>query len=188
MSMSEALAPQQMADAFINDIRRINGGKLNRDSYKWPTIDYDQVSTETCKEIRALIGDQPQYRGYSPVTPETPRHEKIRRKLGLVLTEREYLVKKRVDMAQTIPEDISKHLEPVHQFLRAARRTDAEQINFPDTPQHLLRHINAVRKALDAVEDMVIGCIDADVTEPDSEFDGDVTRVETAGQDFLKKE
>lgn len=48
-------------------------------------------------------------------------------------------------------------LEPIYKFLRAARRTDTEQFDFPDTDRSVLAKIASVRGALDEVEDMVMG-------------------------------
>ncbi|KAJ6536533.1 hypothetical protein DFH09DRAFT_1091287 [Mycena vulgaris] len=74
---------------------------------------------------------------------------------------------------------IKMRLEPIYAFLRAARRTEAEQFNFPYTDQQLLQSLATVRHALDAVEDMVRGNTDLDVTEPETELgDSDATRVE----------
>ncbi|KAJ6545871.1 hypothetical protein DFH09DRAFT_1282089 [Mycena vulgaris] len=173
--MSGLLSAQEEAEALIQDIKK---GNIHRDSL-WPSIDYDHVSTPTCQTIFSLIDPKKSTRGNSQIIPETPRKQQISRQLDCLLAERAYLVKKRISEAQDLNARIKMRLEPIYTFLRAARRTEAEQFNFPYTDQQLLQSLATVRHALDAVEDMVRGNTDLDVTEPETELgDSDTTRVE----------
>ncbi|KAF7334924.1 hypothetical protein MVEN_02242100 [Mycena venus] len=158
---------QQEAEAFILDICE---GEVDKNSYSWPSIDFDQVSTETCKTIFELVGKDPEVRDYADVT-ETPRRERIARHLGSVIIEREFLIKNRAFTAQNCDAALKRDLEPIFNFLRAARRSPAEQFIFPTPTPRILASIAALRVALDKIEDLVVGSSDEDATAPDSDVE-----------------
>jgi hypothetical protein len=149
-------------------------------SYEWPSIDYRQVSSQTCSAISELITTNMR-RGYSPVVPETPQRVRIRRELDVVVIGRKNRVKKRVLKAQNLDDTMKANIEVISRFLRAARRDECEQFAFPDGPA-LLDSLHAVRQALNAVETMARGdeVEDPDSTEADSDDseDADTTKVE----------
>jgi hypothetical protein len=153
--------------------------------FEWPSIDYEQVDTETCQKIFSLVGtqktiDSPDYRN---VVPETPQHVQIARHIDSILMERQYRAKKRVFAAQTLDERIRKDLEPIFDFLRAARRTGTEHFTFPHPKHKLLQNLASAEQALYTIADMVRGNedIDLDATEPDSE-PGDTTLLVEEGE------
>ncbi|KAJ6593287.1 hypothetical protein B0H19DRAFT_1246080 [Mycena capillaripes] len=173
-----APSPQEEAELLIEEIRAINKGQIDKEGFTWPSFDYDQVSTETCQALLALIGKPTKIRAHTDITA-TPRHERIARHLDSVLATRQYFAKKRAFDAQNLNDCLSKDLEPIFNFLRAARRSAEEQFTFPDAEHTILHSLNAVRKALDRVEDMVIGSGDLEETAPDTEDgDPDATRVD----------
>ncbi|KAJ7909539.1 hypothetical protein B0H13DRAFT_1877593 [Mycena leptocephala] len=172
---------QEEAEAFLVDLD-LNNGDIHKAGYQWQSIDYKEVSTETCEAILSLTGGKTNVRGYAPVIPETPRHQQIGRHVDAVLAERQYFVKQRVFAAQNLDECLRKDLEPVFNFLRAARRSPDEHIIFPDTERRILVSLDAVRATLAKVEDMVIGNSDLDATSPDSEA-GDMTKVDFKAED-----
>ncbi|KAJ7479922.1 hypothetical protein FB451DRAFT_1172005 [Mycena latifolia] len=177
--MSHPHTPEQEAEALIADIIKMNKGHLDRHSYSWPSINYDQVSTETCETISSLINKKVPARGYLPVTPDTPRPVRIVRQINSLVTQRRYLTSKHIHNAQTLDEHIRKDLEPVFKFLRAAHRSETEQFNFPDPPNTLLEKLGHVRKALNDVEEMVRGNEDLDQTEASTDAgDPDETKVD----------
>ncbi|KAJ7144086.1 hypothetical protein C8R44DRAFT_725072 [Mycena epipterygia] len=166
-------SPQERAEAIIEDAQK---GNLVGDS--WPSIDYRQVSTETCQKLSSLVGSNSQAPGHLHADPQTPRHQQIAQQIDFVLAEHEYLAKKCVFAAQTLDGQIRMDLEPIYKFLRAAHRTDTEQFDFPDTDRSVLARIASVRGALDEVEDMVMGNSDLAISEDNTEAeDPDATRV-----------
>ncbi|KAJ7693969.1 hypothetical protein B0H17DRAFT_1178854 [Mycena rosella] len=179
--MSHTASPQEEAESLIKDISSINKGKLDSDSYKWPVIDYDHVSTVTCETILALINPTvPKFRGYDHVTPETPRKKQIARELDYVIADRKMLAARRVFRAQALDQTIQAKLASILRFLRSARRTETEEFNFPSSEEALLGNLRDLRRALDEVEDMVRENTDGDFTEPSTEWgDADATRVES---------
>ncbi|KAJ7115738.1 hypothetical protein C8R44DRAFT_739486 [Mycena epipterygia] len=158
---------QQEAERLIADLRAIKKGDIDKKSYQWPSIDYDQVSTETCQELCTLLAKTTHVRGYRVVTPETPRHVKITRHINAVLAEREYLVKRRILAAQALDERIRGNMEPIFRFLRIARRTQGEQFTFPNEEPQLLQCLGTLRAALSGVEDMIRGQSDLEETARD---------------------
>ncbi|KAJ7809986.1 hypothetical protein B0H13DRAFT_1927567 [Mycena leptocephala] len=155
--MPKVLSSQDEADAFLAELRSTAGGHLNKTSYQWPAIDYTEVSTATCQAVFALIKEKQNRQSYTEVTPETPRHQKITRQLDAVLTEREYLAKRRVFAAQTLDENINKEMATV--FTSSVLLGVMQKNIF----------LNALRHALNNVEDMVRGSSDVDGTASDSE-------------------
>ncbi|KAJ6528275.1 hypothetical protein DFH09DRAFT_1186064, partial [Mycena vulgaris] len=160
--MSHTISPQQEAEGLIEDITQ---GHHDTARYKWPDIDYEQVSTPTCRTVLDLIdGGNTKYRGYDTVTPETPRKERIARQIDSVLADRIQLVKKRKFMAQNLDDSLNKNLKFIFTFLRAARRSDREQINFPHSPETLMQSLASAQRALAEVAEMVHGNTDLDET------------------------
>jgi hypothetical protein len=81
--------------------------------------------------------------------------------------------------AQDLDECLRKDLEPIFNFLHAARCSLDEHFIFPDTECCILVSLDAVRYK---VEDMVIRNSDLDATSPDSEA-GDMTKVDFKAED-----
>ncbi|KAJ6632071.1 hypothetical protein B0H10DRAFT_1937779 [Mycena sp. CBHHK59/15] len=134
--MSKAIySSQEEAEAFLADLIAMNNGCIDKASYKWPSIDYKEVSMETCQAIFSLLGEKTNVLSYAQVIPETPRHQQIGRHLDAVLAECQYFAKQHVFAAQTLDECLKKDLEPIFNFLRAACRSPDEHFNFP-APEH----------------------------------------------------
>ncbi|KAJ7475345.1 hypothetical protein B0H11DRAFT_2235663 [Mycena galericulata] len=147
-------------------------GIIKEASYNWPLIDYDQVATKTCETIGSLLDNKAKARRYNQVIPETPQRQRIVRRINAIVAERQHLAAKRVFEAQVLNDRLKNDMENIYQFLRTARRTPNEQFTFPNGPEEVLGSLASVRVALNAVEDMVVGNMDLDETEADSE-DGD---------------
>ncbi|KAF7347090.1 hypothetical protein MVEN_01463000 [Mycena venus] len=166
---------QEEAEGFISDI---HAGEVDKDSYSWPSIDYDDVTTESCRTIFQLLKENSNVRDYADIT-ETPRRQRVARHLNSVIAEREYLPKKRAFDAQICDAALKRDLVPVFDFLRAARRNPGEEFIFPTPAARILSSVVALRVALDKVEDLVMASTDVDATAPDSELgDPNITLVE----------
>ncbi|KAJ6602963.1 hypothetical protein B0H10DRAFT_1958032 [Mycena sp. CBHHK59/15] len=109
----------------------------------------------------------------SPVSFVQTR-EKIARRIDLHLAVRNLDTSQRIVRAQDLEDSIRDDLQPLYNFLRAARRNESR---FPDPARSLLESLACVRKALDDIEEMVKGNADFEVTEPDSDDQGDTTLV-----------
>ncbi|KAJ7028359.1 hypothetical protein C8F04DRAFT_1119771 [Mycena alexandri] len=172
---------QEDTECLGKELEILNKGKLDESSFDWPMIDYKQVSTNTCTEVFQLLGMQPQRASASKTTPaelETPHRVRLARKIDYVLSERVSLAKKRTVDAQDLEDLIKIELPTIFQFLKAARRTTDEHFVFPNPESMVLKSLNAVRAALNAIEDMVIVNSDLDATDADTETgDPDETRV-----------
>ncbi|KAJ7736233.1 hypothetical protein DFH07DRAFT_779784 [Mycena maculata] len=140
-------APNPQADAFLHDISSM------KDSLIAP----------------AALG-----RWDTRATPQTPKHKRIAWKIKHSIDKRNLAASRCIMEAQSLDDRIGRSLDPIVQFLRAVRRTEGAQFNFPFPEEILLAEINSIRGALDAVEAMVVGNTDAELTE-DSDFEGDLT-------------
>ncbi|KAJ6591992.1 hypothetical protein B0H10DRAFT_2233033 [Mycena sp. CBHHK59/15] len=148
--------------------------------YEWPhpkSIDYDTVPNETWQKTLALLrsNDSEQLNIASSVL-ETPAHEQIARHVDFTIAERNYFTARRIIQAKELDEAIRDHLKPLFAFLQAARQQD---LKFPAPAQRLMGKLECLRDLLNKLEDMVVGNIDSDATEPDSVVwdDADTTRV-----------
>ncbi|KAJ7739265.1 hypothetical protein DFH07DRAFT_840383 [Mycena maculata] len=166
------------AKGLIEAIIAINKGQLDEASYNWQSINYKQVSSETCAIIASLI-QRPPNRGYLPVSPETPHRVRIAREVDFVVAGRQRRVKQRVFDAQNLDDQIKANIEVISRFLRVARRDEREEFTFPDCPgpDKLLGSLQAVRRALNGVETIVRGQQDLEETESDTDDEGDKTVV-----------
>ncbi|KAJ7825990.1 hypothetical protein B0H14DRAFT_2596189 [Mycena olivaceomarginata] len=128
-------------------------------SYEWPSINYRQVSSQTCSAIAELIKTNEHHR-YLPAAKNC--------------------VKKRVFKVQNLDDTMKANIEVISRFLCATHRDKHEQFAFPDGPA-LLGSLHAVQQALNAVETMARGdeVEDPDATEPDSDKDTDTMKVES---------
>ncbi|KAJ7754677.1 hypothetical protein DFH07DRAFT_773664 [Mycena maculata] len=159
--MSATPNPQAQADAFLHEIRSMKKSAI--DSYQWPeswpeSIEYDEVSTRTCNDILGLIAPTAAPgRWDTRATPKTPKHKRIARKIKHSIDKRNLAASRHIMEAQSLNDRIDRSLDPIVQFLRAARRTEGDQFNFPFPEEILLAEINSIRGALDAVEAMVVG-------------------------------
>ncbi|KAJ7121948.1 hypothetical protein C8R43DRAFT_1032637, partial [Mycena crocata] len=148
-------------------------------SHGWIELDYDYVSTATCEEIHGLIYKQAKYRGFSANGPVTPPRVELAWKIDAVITQRRADESRRALDSQNLAKLIAINMVPINNFLRAARRADHQDVNFPLPANQLLNHLNTLRQALTKVEQLIGGNADADFTEPDTEYgDADETRVE----------
>ncbi|KAJ7136248.1 hypothetical protein C8R46DRAFT_1361941 [Mycena filopes] len=117
------------------------------DSLDWPMIDYNQVTTEVCIDIRYLLGQPPQNspprphsaRGRGHIHHETPQLVRTGREIdfvlaqrGLDLSHRHHSIKKRELDAQTLEDNLRAELELVFRSLQAARRTSTEHFSARD--------------------------------------------------------
>ncbi|KAJ7796409.1 hypothetical protein B0H14DRAFT_2560765 [Mycena olivaceomarginata] len=165
---------QYNASILIQALGEMNKGTFDENSYSWPDIDYEQLSTQTCTKISELIGKP------AAMTPHTPQRVRIRRELDAVVTKRAHRTSKRVLDSQKLNEALKSNMDVIYDFLRAARRDDREYFAFSAGPDTVLASLEAVRKAADAVEQMVgdIEDIDPDLTESDSDDEANTTKVE----------
>jgi hypothetical protein len=62
--------------------------------FEWLSIDYRQVSTETCQELFRLVEKDINIGAYTESTPETPRQQQIAQQIDCVITEHLYFAKK----------------------------------------------------------------------------------------------
>ncbi|KAJ7734609.1 hypothetical protein B0H16DRAFT_1892435 [Mycena metata] len=174
------MSHQEEAERLARELEVLNKGKLDDSQFNWPTINYKQVSTDTCSDVFRLLGTQPLSAASSKtaLVPDTPHRVRMAREIDYILLERAFAARKRVIEAQNLESLIKAQLETVFRFLRAARRTTDEQFSFPDAEAVVLRSLHALRYAVDAIEDMVSGNSDLDVTDADTEAgDPDETRV-----------
>ncbi|KAJ7852727.1 hypothetical protein B0H13DRAFT_1904456 [Mycena leptocephala] len=177
---------QQKADRLLQDLTR-RGKTRNKTWYPWPkNIDFTAVSTPTCQRIRTLIATDTEVQpalGKFTISPETPEHEKIARKLDFTITQRAYYRAQRIVIAQEVDELLRKDPEWAYIFLKAARRPVLE---FPSSHFDLLHSINNIRDALDRVEELVKGNTDLEATDPgsDASDDPDKTRVASTSSSY----
>ncbi|KAJ7169184.1 hypothetical protein C8R43DRAFT_1155638 [Mycena crocata] len=159
--------PQKEAEALIEHIHSVKDAKLDQD-------------IESClRGNPCLIYKQAKYRGFSANGPVTPPRVELARKIDAIITQRRADESRQALDSQNLAKLIARNMVPIDNFLRAARRADHQDVNFPILAIQLLNHLHILHNALTKVEEMVSGNEDADFTEPDTEYnDEDRTRVE----------
>ncbi|KAJ7891628.1 hypothetical protein B0H14DRAFT_2687796 [Mycena olivaceomarginata] len=165
------MVTEREANTLIQDIVAMNKGNLDELSYKWPAIDFAQVSTRTCNEIGDAINSKAQL----SATASTPQRIRIKRELNLVVTERKFRTQKWDALALS--------MDVIYGFLRAARRDEREQFAFPDGAESLLVSLRAAHQAMSEIENMARG---EEIEDPDrtdySDSDEDVDKTKVEGQ------
>ncbi|KAF7371764.1 hypothetical protein MVEN_00033000 [Mycena venus] len=161
---TEDLTEEQKAQAFLNDMDDMESGDLDRDKQEQLTMTRYRLRSLT--RLFASLGADPE------LSPDTPKTQ-IRRRVRHIVAERESYISGRALTAKQLEVALQDSLIPVYKFLRGARELDHE-LEMPVPEKFLLRDLDAVRRAIDNVEDMVKAMVD--MAETDKE-DPDVTLV-----------
>ncbi|KAJ7736826.1 hypothetical protein B0H16DRAFT_1891791 [Mycena metata] len=173
---------QREANNLRNLLEHVQEHGLPDSLIPWPAIDYNEVSTPTCTAVLALL----QAGHAAPTAPETPERVRVAREIDYVLAKRDYLVKQRVCDAQRLEALIKEHLPTILHPLQAARRSGDEQSLFPDVNKDkIVESLHALRRAMNAVEDMVRSSTDLGNIEATMDAgDVDTTLVEMKDLDL----
>ncbi|KAJ7721830.1 hypothetical protein DFH07DRAFT_815742 [Mycena maculata] len=169
---------ERKAQDFMKDLVAINKGNLDPESYRWPNIDYGEVSPATCNSILSLLGEPDRGKFDTlPDTPETPQKHQIARMVDLQVKKRAYLAAQRISDAKDLELSLKSSLLPIYDWLKDVRRgedmvQDKRTVNFT-----LYQRLNAIRQALDEVEALIRGPPEDDVTEYSESESGNTTAV-----------
>ncbi|KAJ6582732.1 hypothetical protein B0H10DRAFT_2443212 [Mycena sp. CBHHK59/15] len=157
---------------LIQDLIAMDEGRIDKATYVWPRfIDYAKVSATACREISTLVEKYAENSDIAApvirhVIPETPQHRQIARQVDLRLAQRQFYAAQRAIAAKAHEDSLRLQLQPILDFLRAARRKGFES---PHNESELFTCLGSVRATLDIVEAMVVGDVDLDMTESDTE-------------------
>ncbi|KAK7057572.1 hypothetical protein R3P38DRAFT_3169093 [Favolaschia claudopus] len=155
---------EKQARQFIQDM--VNG-KHNKESYVWPKFDLSEASPESCKAILSFL-KRPAPRSYKDTT-QTPPRDRIYREVDMLVHEREYFVKKRALNAQKIEGNLGENILIIQEFLRAARRGEEIEYEFPHSEWKIVKSIDAIRACMRQAEEILKLSIDNDATSEDSQ-------------------
>ncbi|KAF7368231.1 hypothetical protein MVEN_00143100 [Mycena venus] len=161
---NEVKSEEEKALPFEDDLLGMLNGQLSRDRYNWlkeGSIDYEQVSTPVSNRIVCLLGENPDN------SPDTPKKTQIQRQINLVVSEKAFTIARRVVQAKALETALHTSVDPVFDFLKAAKQPVLE-FEFPCPEQDLLALLAAAHNKLNKVANMVKGSIDFAMTESDS--------------------
>ncbi|KAJ7804010.1 hypothetical protein B0H14DRAFT_2886095 [Mycena olivaceomarginata] len=171
---------EREANTLIQDIVAMNKGNLDELSYKWPAIDFAQVSTRTCNEIGDAINSKAQL----SATASTPQRIRFKRELNLVVTEWKFRTQKRVLEAQKLEDALASSMDVIYGFLRAAATNVNNSLSqTANGAESLLVSLRAAHQAMSEIENMARG---EEIEDPDrtdySDSDEDVDKTKVEGQ------